>query len=138
MKKIVKNLNGSYSFIDDEKNIVIDNLKSVFDKRKNCSDIKIPEIDSSENYPKWLSESKFKDGIVEIEILPKSVNSSSRSLKNEKITLNWIDFIDENDKNEFERIKSIAITKMNHEMMMRTYQEKLKEIERMKNELGIE
>lgn len=101
--KVIKNANGSYTHISTT-GIETNNLKVVFDKRKGCGDIKLPEGASR----KWLSESRFHDDITEIVLGEPTTRTNVPTTPK----LNWEDFVDEDDKVILETIKAEAEAKM--------------------------
>lgn len=127
--KVIKNANGTYTHISTT-GIETNNLKVVFDKRKGCGDIKLPEGASR----KWLSESRFHDGIVEIE-LGEPTTRSTNSPKTP--TLKWWDYIDEADAEIFAEIKTRAEANMVKAEKMAQYKAAMALVAKIEAELGI-
>jgi hypothetical protein len=101
--KVIKNANGSYTHISTT-GIETNNLKVVFDKRKGCGDIKLPGGASH----KWLSESRFHDGITEIILGEPTTRTNTPATP----SLTWEDFVEEDDKVILGPIKAKAEAKM--------------------------
>jgi hypothetical protein len=134
MAKIVKNSNGGYSLIDNGVT-VSENLKVVFDKRKGCGDIKIPEGYGR----KWLSESKFGEGISEIDLenIPSRGISSGISQRVSMPKLNWLDFVDDDDKLILDEIRQRAEIKMNRKHIENQIEATKKALEELYGKLDI-
>lgn len=134
MAKIVKNSNGGYSLIDNGVT-VSENLKVVFDKRKGCGDIKIPEGYGR----KWLSESKFGEGISEIDLenIPSRGISSGISQRVSMPKLNWLDFVEDDDKLILDEIRQRAEIKMNRKHIENQIEATKKALEELYGKLDI-
>lgn len=134
MAKIVKNSNGGYSLIDNGVT-VSENLKVVFDKRKGCGDIKIPEGYGR----KWLSESKFGEGISEIDLenIPSRGISSGISQRVSMPKLNWLDFVEGDDKLILDEIRQRAEIKMNRKHIENQIEATKKALEELYGKLDI-
>ena len=105
--KVIKNVNGTYSL--DDNGVITNNLTVTFDKRKGCGDIKLPE-----GYcRKYLSESRFTDGVTEIDLTDAPTHTTARTTRTAAPKLNWEDFIDEADIEAYKAIKTRAEVKMN-------------------------
>lgn len=133
MVKVVKNSNG-YSLVENGV-VVSENLKVVFDKRKGCGDIKIPEGYGR----KWLSESKFGEGISEIDLenIPSRVVSSGNSQRVSICKLNWIDFVEGDDKLILDEIRQRAEVKMNRKHIEDQIEATKKTLEELYGKLDI-
>lgn len=133
MVKVVKNSNG-YSLVENGV-IVSENLKVVFDKRKGCGDIKIPEGYGR----KWLSESRFGEGISEIDLenIPSREVSSGNSQKVSVCKLNWLDFVDGDDKLILDEIRQRAEVKMNRKHIEDQIEATKKALEELYGKLNI-
>lgn len=133
MVKVVKNSNG-YSLVENGV-VVSENLKVVFDKRKGCGDIKIPEGYGR----KWLSESKFGEGISEIDLenIPSRVVSSGNSQRVSICKLNWIDFVEGEDKLILDEIRQRAEVKMNRKHIEDQIEATKKALEELYGKLDI-
>lgn len=108
MKIITKTTTGYEINIDGT---IYRNLKVVFDKRKGCGDIKLPE----EAGRKWLSESRFTNGITEIDLdnMPaRTANGTNGATTIKSPKLNWEDFVSEEDQELLKAIKDRAQKKM--------------------------
>lgn len=104
MSIIIKKTETGYELHDGE--TITRNLKVVFDPRKGCGDIKLPENSLGK---KWLSESRFTDGITEIDLnnMPtRSQSGTPTTLKSP--TLKWEDFVSEEDQKVLAEIKARA------------------------------
>lgn len=128
--KVIKNANGTYTHISTN-GIETNNLKVVFDKRKGCGDIKLPEHSSR----KWLSESRFHDGITEVELGAPVTRTSNPGTTSPR--LSWIDFVEDEDKEIFETIKAKAEAKMNKAQKLREYENLKAQMAKMMAELGM-
>jgi hypothetical protein len=108
--KVIKNENGTYSLNDN--GTITNNLKVVFDKRKGCGDISLNGGNNSAG-KKWLSESRFSEGITEVDLeaLP-TKNTSGTTTRTVTPKLNWEDFIDEADLETYKAIKARAEAKL--------------------------
>ena len=108
--KVIKNENGTYSLNDN--GTITNNLKVVFDKRKGCGDINLNGGNNSAG-KKWLSESRFGEGITEVDLeaLP-AKNTSGTTTRTTTPKLNWEDFIDEADLETYKAIKARAEAKL--------------------------
>lgn len=133
MVKVVKNSNG-YSLVENGV-VISENLKVVFDKRKGCGDIKIPEGYGR----KWLSESKFGEGISEIDLenIPSRGVSSGNSQKVSICKLNWIDFVEGDDKLILDEIRQRAEVKMNRKHIEDQIEATKKALEELYGKLDI-
>lgn len=127
--KVIKNANGTYTHISTTGHET-NNLKVVFDKRKGCGDIKLPETSSR----KWLSESRFRDGITEV-ILEEPTTRTTNTTKT--VTLKWWDYIDESDKEVFDAIKAKAEKNMAKAEKMAQYKAIMAQMAKLEAELGI-
>lgn len=107
MSIIIKKTETGYELHDGE--IITRNLKVVFDPRKGCGDIKLPENSLGR---KWFSESRFQEGMTEIDLenLPTKSNGTSQTVQSPK--LKWEDFVSEEDQKILAEIKSRAEKRM--------------------------
>lgn len=103
MSIIIKKTETGYELHDGE--TITRNLKVVFDPRKGCGDIKLPENSLGR---KWFSESRFAEGITEIDLenLPTKSNGTSQTVQSPK--LKWEDFVSEEDQKILAEIKARA------------------------------
>lgn len=137
MKKLIKN-DEKFIFIDDEKNLIIEDLKIHLDKRSGLNHIEIPDDYKSILNRKYVCESRFGNSSeIILDNLSKSKSSSSSS-SSSSIKLNWIDFLEEDEKIIYEELKKKAEKRLEKEKLMIEYENKIKEIEEMKKILGIE
>lgn len=92
------------------------NLKVVFDKRKGCGDIVLPENDFAR---KWLSESRFGD-LTEIDLanIPprQSTGTTSTSTPRPKAQT-WEDFLTDEEKEAIADIKKAAEARMARKLL---------------------
>lgn len=109
MSIIIKKTETGYELHDNE--TITKNLKVVFDPRKGCGDIKLPENSLGK---KWLSESRFTEGITEIDLenMPSRSQSGTTTKTVTTPRLNWEDFVSEEDRELLAEIKSRAEAKM--------------------------
>lgn len=109
MSIIIKKTETGYELHDNE--TITKNLKVVFDPRKGCGDIKLPENSLGK---KWLSESRFTDGITEIDLenMPSRSQSGTTTKTVTTPRLNWEDFVSEEDRELLAEIKTRAEAKM--------------------------
>ena len=110
MSIIIKKTETGYELHDGE--TITKNLKVIFDPRKGCGDIKLPENSLGK---KWLSESRFTDGITEIDLenMPSRSQSGTTTTKTVAAPkLNWEDFVTEEDRALLTEIKTRAEAKM--------------------------
>lgn len=111
MSTIIRKTTTGYEC--DQNGTITTNLKVVFDKRKGCGDIKLPE-----GCPrKWLSESRFVNGITEIDLdnMPQRATNASGTTGTTKTAvpkLNWEDFVTEEDQELLKAIKDRAQKRM--------------------------
>lgn len=103
MSIIIKKTETGYELHDGE--TITRNLKVVFDPRKGCGDIKLPENSLGR---KWFSESRFQEGMTEIDLenLPTKSNGTSQTVQSPK--LKWEDFVSEEDQKILAEIKTRA------------------------------
>lgn len=103
MSIIIKKTETGYELHDGE--TITRNLKVVFDPRKGCGDIKLPENSLGR---KWFSESRFQEGMTEIDLenLPTKSNGTSQTVQSPK--LKWEDFVSEEDQKILAEIKARA------------------------------
>jgi hypothetical protein len=117
MEKVVKNSNGSYSFVKDDV-VVSNDLKVRCVKKENgimvVGDIILPDNSLGK---KSISTTRFKDGVEEVCLDSLSVRSSSGSgsgsVSHSSHRLNWMDFVEGDDKLILEEIRQRAEVKMN-------------------------
>lgn len=109
MSIIIKKTETGYEFHDGE--TIVKNLKVVFDPRKGCGDIKLPENSLGK---KWLSESRFAEGMTEIDLenMPSRSQSGTTTKTVTTPRLNWEDFVSEEDGALLAEIKTRAEAKM--------------------------
>lgn len=103
MSIIIKKTETGYELHDGE--TITRNLKVIFDPRKGCGDIKLPENSLGR---KWFSESRFTEGITEIDLenLPTKSKGTSQTVQSPK--LKWEDFVSEEDQKILAEIKARA------------------------------
>lgn len=133
MSTIIRKTSTGYEL--DDNGIVTTNLKVIFDKRKGCGDIKLPENSIGK---KWFSESRFTDGITEIDLanIPQRTNNPNVT-KTVVPKLNWEDFVTEEDQEILEEIKARAEKKMARaklEAELKTYQDQIAKLMAQLNE----
>lgn len=115
MEKVVKNSNGSYSFVKDDV-VISGDLKVRCVKKENgimvVGDIILPDNSLGK---KSISTTRFKDGIMEVSLDSLSVRSSSGSgsVSHSSSRLNWMDFVEGDDRLILEEIRQRAEVKMN-------------------------
>ena len=129
--KVIKNANGTYSL--DDNGVITNNLKVNFDKRKGCGDIKLPEGCGR----KYLSESRFTDGVTEIDLTDAPTRTTSGTAKTATPKLNWEDFIDEADLEAYKAIKARAEVKMNKKHIEDQIEATMKALEELYGKLNI-
>lgn len=108
MSTIIKKTETGYELHDN--GTITKNLKVVFDARKGCGDIKLPENTLGK---KWFSESRFGEGITEIDL--ENLPTRQKSGTTQTVTtpkLKWEDFVDEEDQKVLEAIKEKAMKRM--------------------------
>ena len=108
MATIIKKTETGYELHDN--GTITKNLKVVFDARKGCGDIKLPENSLGK---KWFSESRFTEGLTEIDL--ENLPSRTKTEATKTVTtpkLKWEDFVTEDDKAILEEIKTRAMKKM--------------------------
>jgi hypothetical protein len=105
MSIIIKKTATGYELHDGE--TITRNLKVVFDPRKGCGDIKLPDNSLGK---KWLSESRFVDGITEIDLenLPTRSKTNGTNQTVQVPRLKWEDFVSEEDQKILAEIKARA------------------------------
>lgn len=133
MSTIIRKTSTGYEL--DDNGIVTTNLKVIFDKRKGCGDIKLPENSIGK---KWFSESRFTDGITEIDLanIPQRTNNPNVT-RTVVPKLNWEDFVTEEDQEILEEIKARAEKKMARaklEAELKTYQDQIAKLMAQLNE----
>lgn len=129
--KVIKNENGTYSL--DNNGVITNNLKVTFDKRKGCGDIKLPEGCGR----KYLSESRFTDGITEIDLTDAPTRTTNGTTRTTTPKLNWEDFIDEADLEAYNAIKARAELKMNKKHIEDQIEATKKALEALYGQLNI-
>lgn len=129
--KVIKNANGTYSL--DDNGVITNNLKVTFDKRKGCGDIKLPEGCGR----KYLSESRFTDGVTEIDLTDAPTRTTSGTTRTATPKLNWEDFIDEADLEAYKAIKARAEVKMNKKHIEDQIEATKKALEELYGKLNI-
>lgn len=129
--KVIKNANGTYSL--DNNGVITNNLKVAFDKRKGCGDIKLPEGCGR----KYLSESRFTDGVTEIDLTDAPTRTTSGTTRTTTPRLNWEDFIDEADLETYKAIKARAEVKMNKKHIEDQIEATKKALEELYGKLNI-
>ena len=133
MSTIIRKTSTGYEL--DDNGIVTTNLKVIFDKRKGCGDIKLPENSIGK---KWFSESRFTDGITEIDLanIPQRTNNPNTT-KTVVPKLNWEDFVTEEDQEILNEIKARAEKQMARaklEAELKTYQDQIAKLMAQLNE----
>jgi hypothetical protein len=105
MSIIIKKTATGYELHDGE--TITRNLKVVLDPRKGCGDIKLPDNSLGK---KWLSESRFVDGITEIDLenLPTKSKTNGTNQTVQVPRLKWEDFVSEEDQKILAEIKMRA------------------------------
>lgn len=105
MSIIIKKTATGYDCHDGE--TITRNLKVVWDARKGCGDIKLPDNSLGK---KWLSESRFVDGITEIDLenLPTRTKTDGTNQTVQAPRLKWEDFVSEEDQKILAEIKARA------------------------------
>lgn len=130
---IVRKTEFGYEFQEGER--IVKNLKVVFDARKGCGDIKLPENAYGK---KWLSESRFVGDVNEVDLGNMPSRSQGNSVQVSTPRLKWEDFVTEEDQKILSEIKMRAQKRMEKadlEAKVRKYQE---EIARMMALLEVE
>lgn len=125
MSIILKKTETGYELHDGE--TITKNLKVVFDARKGCGDIKLPDNSLGK---KWFSESRFQDGMTEIDLenLPTRAKTDGTKTVVQTPKLKWEDFVTEEDKEVLAEIKARAEAKMARadlEAKVKKYQEEI-------------
>lgn len=108
MSIIIKKTETGYELHDN--GTITKNLKVVFDARKGCGDIKLPENTLGK---KWFSESRFAEGLTEIDLenLPtRTKTEGTKTVTTPK--LKWEDYVTDEDKEVLAAIKARAEKKM--------------------------
>lgn len=124
MSTIIKKTATGYELNDN--GTITTNLKVVFDKRKGCGDIKLPENSTGK---KWFSESRFTDGITEIDLnnLPtRSTSTNTTSTTPKTPRLQWEDFVSDEDRELLAEIKARAekaMARKNLENQLKGYED---------------
>lgn len=137
MEKIVRNSNGSYSFIRDDV-VVSDNLKVHSVKKENgimvVGDIMLPDNSIGK---KSISTTRFKDGIMEVRLDSLSVRSSNSVGRSSSSRLNWLDFVEGDDKLILDEIRQRAEIKMNRKHIEDQIEATKKALEELYGKLDI-
>lgn len=139
MEKVVKNSNGSYSFVKDDV-VISGDLKVRCVKKENgimvVGDIILPENSLGK---KSISTTRFKDGIMEVCLDSLSVRSSSGSgsVSHSSHRLNWMDFVEGDDKLILEEIRQRAEVKMNKKHIEDQIEATKKALEELYGKLNI-
>jgi hypothetical protein len=118
---IIRKTQTGYEFQEGER--IVKNLKVVFDARKGCGDIKLPENAYGK---KWLSESRFTEGITEIDLGNMPSRNQGGSIQPTTPKLKWEDFVTEEDQKILAEIKTRAekrMAKADLEAKVKKYQE---------------
>lgn len=108
MSIIIKKTETGYELHDGE--TITKNLKVVFDPRKGCGDIKLPENSLGK---KWFSESRFQEGMTEIDL--ENLPTRQKSGTTQTVTtpkLRWEDYVTEEDQELLKEIKTRAEKRM--------------------------
>lgn len=130
MTKITKTEAG-YFMNEDGK--ISEKLKVNFDKRKGCGDIVLPENAYGRKY---LSESRFTDGITEIDLGNIPSRAKSTGAKKAEPIKSWENFIDKADLEAFKAIKDKALKNQERAEKLaeiESYKAKIAEIEAFLN-----
>ena len=134
--KVIKNENGTYSF--DNNGTITNNLKVRCVKKENgimvVGDIILPENSLGK---KSISTTRFKDGITEVCVDSLSVRSSSGSISHSSHRLNWMDFVEDDDKAILEEIRKRAEVKMNKKHIEDQIEATKKALEELYGKLNI-
>lgn len=112
MSIIIKKENGKFNMYQNEE-LIHENLKVVVDKRKGDGitdgDIRLPANSLGKN---WLSTTKFRDGITEIDLANIPGRASSGSSASKAPRENWVDHLTEEEKVVYEDLKAKATERM--------------------------
>lgn len=109
MSIIIKKTETGYELHDN--GTVTKNLKVVFDPRKGCGDIKLPENSLGK---KWFSESRFQEGMTEIDLenLPSRAKTDGTKTTVQTPKLKWEDYVTDEDQALLAEIKARAEKRM--------------------------
>ena len=109
MSIIIKKTETGYELHDGE--TITKNLKVVFDPRKGCGDIKLPDNSLGK---KWFSESRFQEGMTEIDLenLPSRAKTDGTKTVVQTPKLKWEDYVTEEDQELLKEIKARAEKRM--------------------------
>lgn len=109
MSIIIKKTETGYELHDN--GTVTKNLKVVFDPRKGCGDIKLPENSLGK---KWFSESRFQEGMTEIDLenLPSRAKTDGTRTTVQTPKLKWEDYVTDEDQALLAEIKARAEKRM--------------------------
>lgn len=109
MSIILKKTETGYELHDGE--TITRNLKVVFDARKGCGDIKLPDNSLGK---KWFSESRFQEGMTEIDLenLPTRAKTDGTKPVVQTPKLKWEDYVTEEDQELLNEIKARAEKRM--------------------------
>lgn len=114
MSLIVKKENGKFNYYRDGE-LFRENLKVVIDKRKGDGvtdgDILLPENSYGK---KWLSTTKFSDGVTEIDLanIPARAHSTSTTASPKKSKVDLSEYYTDEEKSRIEELQS-EISKIN-------------------------
>lgn len=109
MSIIIKKTETGYELHDN--GTITKNLKVVFDPRKGCGDIKLPENSLGK---KWFSESRFQEGMTEIDLenLPSRAKTDGTKIAVQTPKLKWEDYVTDEDQALLAEIKARAEKRM--------------------------
>ena len=108
MSIIIKKTETGYELHDN--GTITKNLKVVFDARKGCGDIKLPENSLGK---KWFSESRFQEGMTEIDLENLPTRAKTDGTKTVAAPrLKWEDYVTEEDQEILAEIKARAEKRM--------------------------
>lgn len=126
MSITVKKENGMFNMYQNG-DLIHENLKVIVDKRKGDGitdgDIKLPTNSLGKN---WLSTTKFRDGITEIDLanIPGRMSSGSSIPKAPKES--WVDYLTEEEKVTYEELKKNAEIRMTKKQVTNQFLEMAK------------
>ena len=130
MSIIIKKENGMFNMYQNEE-LIHENLKVIVDKRKGDGitdgDIRLPANSLGKT---WLSTTKFRDGITEIDLanIPSRAPSAGSAPKAPKE--NWIDYLTDEEKVTYEELKKNAEERMTKKQATNQFLEMAKKFTR--------
>lgn len=113
MSIIIKKENGKFNMYQNDE-LIHENLKVVLDKRKGEGegDIRLPQNSLGKT---WLSTTKFKDGITEIDLanIPSRSTNSTNNTTPKSTFKNWTNYLTDDERVIYDGLKSKCEERMN-------------------------